>query len=229
MSDTQTNPAVKTAPVEILYRLRDMNAELLYVGITRDWPTRMTQHQRDKPWWSDVAAVELVKVHGTRQQIEAIERAVIKTEQPTYNKTHNVPEGRVQLGAGAKQRDPYEDWPVFRVGQRVTPTSQSNQYAGWGTIVARSGRNNTVDFPAINERWTVCDGELEGVVLWWTDDDPDGWVTTYHVGDRVVTDECGPGTLGEWSDDTAGYVKVLHDGMDFEIGVDMGAMRRVGR
>lgn len=103
MSDQQTTNAVKTAPVEILYRLRDMNADLLYVGITRDWPTRMTQHQRDKPWWSDVAAVELVKVHGTRQQIEAIERAVIKTEQPTYNKTHNA-EVRV---AAPKVRD---DW-----------------------------------------------------------------------------------------------------------------------
>lgn len=97
MTDTQSTQAVKTAPVEILYRLRDMNADLLYVGITRDWPTRMTQHQRDKPWWSEVAGVELVRVHGTRPQIEAIERAVIKTEQPTYNKTHNAEVRRLTL------------------------------------------------------------------------------------------------------------------------------------
>jgi predicted GIY-YIG superfamily endonuclease len=84
-----TVPDSVNSPVEFLYRLRDASGELLYVGITRDWPTRMTQHQREKPWWSDVSAVELVRVLGTRQQIEAIEKAVIKSERPTYNKTHN--------------------------------------------------------------------------------------------------------------------------------------------
>ena len=88
MSDTQSTTPVNS-PVEFLYRLRDAFGELLYVGITRDWPTRMTQHQREKPWWSDVSAVELVRVLGTRHQIEAIEKAVIKSELPTYNKTHN--------------------------------------------------------------------------------------------------------------------------------------------
>ena len=95
MSETQTTPFVNTP--EILYRLRAANGDLLYVGITRDWPLRMTQHQRDKPWWSEVAGVELVKVYGTRPQIEAIERAVIKTEQPTYNKTHNAEVRRMTL------------------------------------------------------------------------------------------------------------------------------------
>lgn len=89
MSDHQATPAVNS-PVEFLYRLRGASGELLYIGITRDWPTRMTQHQRDKPWWSEVVGVELVRVLGTRQQIEAIEKAVIKSEQPTYNKTHNA-------------------------------------------------------------------------------------------------------------------------------------------
>jgi predicted GIY-YIG superfamily endonuclease len=225
MTDTQSTQAVNS-PVEFLYRLRASSGELLYVGITRDWPARMKQHQADKPWWSDVAAVELVRVLGTRQQIEAIEKAVIKSEQPIYNKTHN---GEVRRTLTAPAFDPCAGWPVFKVGQCVTPSKLSDQYVGYGTIVARTGRNNTVDFPAINERWTLSDGELEGDVLWWTDDDPDGWVTTYHVGDRVITDETGPGTLGEWSDSTAGYVNVLHDGMDFEIGVDIGAMRKVGK
>lgn len=76
-------------PCEILYRLRGVNGDLLYVGITRDWPTRMKQHQADKPWWSEVAGIELVRVLGTRQQIEAIEKAVIKAERPIYNVVHN--------------------------------------------------------------------------------------------------------------------------------------------
>jgi predicted GIY-YIG superfamily endonuclease len=89
MTVYQSTPVVNT-PVEYLYRLRDQQGELLYVGITRDWPTRMKQHQADKPWWSDVANVELVRVLGTRQQIEAIEKAVIRAETPTYNKVHNA-------------------------------------------------------------------------------------------------------------------------------------------
>ena len=93
--------AVKST--ELLYRLRTAEGELLYVGITRNWPQRMTQHQADKPWWSDVRDIEIVAVLGTRQQVEAIEKAVIKTEAPTYNKTHAVlPPGRVVLGARAQ-------------------------------------------------------------------------------------------------------------------------------
>jgi len=87
--------AVKST--ELLYRLRTAEGELLYVGITRNWPQRMTQHQADKPWWSDVRDIEIVAVLGTRQQVEAIEKAVIKTEAPTYNKTHAVLDDRTDI------------------------------------------------------------------------------------------------------------------------------------
>lgn len=87
MTDAQSTHGVKA--YEILYRLRGVNGDLLYVGITRDWPTRMKQHQADKPWWCEVAGIELVRVLGTRQQIEAIEKAVIKAERPIYNVVHN--------------------------------------------------------------------------------------------------------------------------------------------
>lgn len=76
-------------PAEFLYRLRASNGDLLYVGITTNWPQRMTQHQADKPWWSEVQGVELVRMDCTRQQIEAIEKAVIKTEAPRYNVVHS--------------------------------------------------------------------------------------------------------------------------------------------
>jgi predicted GIY-YIG superfamily endonuclease len=88
MTDTQSTHAVN--PVEILYRLRGRDTELLYVGITRDWPTRMKQHAAEKPWAHEVRHTEIVYIDGTRKQIEAIERAVIKTEAPKYNVTHNV-------------------------------------------------------------------------------------------------------------------------------------------
>ena len=75
---------------QFLYRLKASDGTLLYVGITTDWPARMKQHQADKPWWSEVLGVELVRLDCTRPQVEAIEKAVIKAEQPRYNVVHNA-------------------------------------------------------------------------------------------------------------------------------------------
>ncbi len=100
MTDTQSTPFVNTP--EILYRLRAATGDLLYVGITRGFPSRLKQHHADKPWAHEIRATEQVHIDGTRAQIEAIEKAVIIAEKPRYNKTHAVPEGRVQLGARAK-------------------------------------------------------------------------------------------------------------------------------
>lgn len=117
---------------EFLYRLRDVDGSLLYVGITTNWPTRMAQHQADKPWWSEVSTVELVRLECTRPQVEAIEKAVIKTEAPRYNVAHNG-EVRVQLGARAK-RNPLRE---SRQGEPrpMTPEERHQiilKYSGFG-------------------------------------------------------------------------------------------------
>jgi predicted GIY-YIG superfamily endonuclease len=98
MSDTQTTPFVNTP--EILYRLRAANGDLLYVGITRDFPSRLKQHYADKPWAYEIRSTEQVHIDGTRAQIEAIEKAVIIAEKPRHNKTHNA-EVRRTLAAPA--------------------------------------------------------------------------------------------------------------------------------
>ena len=87
MTDAQGIAPVNTP--QFLYRLRDANGALLYVGVTVDWPSRFKQHQRDKAWWPQVALTEIVPVGGTRAQLEAIERAVIVAEQPIHNVMHN--------------------------------------------------------------------------------------------------------------------------------------------
>lgn len=117
---------------EFLYRLRSGDGALLYVGITRDWPARMKQHQTDKPWWSEVLGVELVRMDCTRRQIEAIERAVIRSEQPTHNKQHAVETPCVDPA-----RFVTDDWPnsenhVLDVGDEV----RHGAY-GVGTITHR--------------------------------------------------------------------------------------------
>ncbi len=154
MSDTQTTPFVNTP--EILYRLRAANGDLLYVGITRDFPTRLKQHSADKGWYDEVRQIELVYVDGTRRQIEAIERAVIKAEQPRFNKQHNVPEGRVQLGARAVRPVVVEEDAPFKVGDHVRLRGGHT----WGDIVKRERSINYVQFPGQEYPWACCDSEI---------------------------------------------------------------------
>ena len=72
-----------------LYRLYDNAGELLYIGIAEHWPTRMTQHARDKVWFKDVADVKIIE-YETREQAERAECKAIKNEHPLHNVVHAI-------------------------------------------------------------------------------------------------------------------------------------------
>lgn len=67
-----------------LYRFYDATGDLLYVGITVDPGKRLTRHSGDKPWWNEVARVELEQ-HPTRSAVLAAERLAIANERPRHN------------------------------------------------------------------------------------------------------------------------------------------------
>ena len=162
--------AVKST--ELLYRLRTAEGELLYVGITRNWPQRMTQHQADKPWWSDVRDIEIVAVLGTRQQVEAIEKAVIKTEAPTYNKTHAV---RV-MTAPKVTSGPYVI-AALRDHQAAVLLWQVNEGDGRCRLLAGVGRwlhHNTLGWGEVTN---IAEGDK-----WWTTID-----FGHHEGSHTVS------------------------------------------
>lgn len=71
-----------------LYRLYAADGALLYVGIADSWPSRMRQHARQKPWWTEVTTVRL-EHHPLRGVAERAERAAIQSERPRHNITHN--------------------------------------------------------------------------------------------------------------------------------------------
>jgi len=71
-----------------LYRFFDHDGLLLYVGITNDLGTRLSDHRRDKPWWAEVARV-MVAQFESREAVLAAEKVAIRTEQPKYNVAHN--------------------------------------------------------------------------------------------------------------------------------------------
>lgn len=73
-----------------LYRFYDNDRQLLYVGITSNPGARWKKHANDKPWWGDVARVEL-EHYPTRDAVLAAERDAIISERPQRNVVHNRP------------------------------------------------------------------------------------------------------------------------------------------
>lgn len=67
-----------------VYRLRNNTGDLLYVGIAGNPGRRFEQHAGEKPWWGEVAAIDL-EHHTSRQAAAAAEMLAIKTERPRYN------------------------------------------------------------------------------------------------------------------------------------------------
>ncbi|MDG4798995.1 GIY-YIG nuclease family protein [Micromonospora sp. WMMD980] len=95
-----THPAaVPTA----LYRLRDSDGQLLYVGITSTPASRMGAHRREKPWWSEVdPARTTYDWLPDRPTAERAEVATIAQESPRYNVADN-PAERAAMVARARE------------------------------------------------------------------------------------------------------------------------------
>jgi predicted GIY-YIG superfamily endonuclease len=69
----------------ILYRLRDADLNLIYIGITWNPQDRWRKHRRTKSWWPLVRYVDL-QCCSSEDRALAIELAAIKNELPRYNK-----------------------------------------------------------------------------------------------------------------------------------------------
>lgn len=76
--------SVRTA----LYRLRNAEGVLLYVGISSKPPQRWGQHAADKPWWPEVAGLS-IEWCDSRTEALAVEAETIRVEKPLYNVVHN--------------------------------------------------------------------------------------------------------------------------------------------
>lgn len=67
-----------------LYRLYDIDATLLYIGIAGNPGRRFEQHAKDKPWWGHVTDVRL-EHFLTREAAILAEADAIRTENPKHN------------------------------------------------------------------------------------------------------------------------------------------------
>lgn len=72
----------------ILYRFWDSRDVLLYVGISVDSASRIANHMRDQPWWSEVETIKFTTYPNRKAALEA-EAEMIRTLKPLYNVVHN--------------------------------------------------------------------------------------------------------------------------------------------
>lgn len=72
-----------------LYRFFNNKDRLLYVGISLSAAQRAAEHRSSKPWWPEVARMEVEHLKCERDGALAIERSAIEREKPLYNVTHN--------------------------------------------------------------------------------------------------------------------------------------------
>lgn len=73
---------------QALYRFYNSDDELLYIGITLNPSERFKQHKGEKPWWTEVARIE-IQTYESRQAVTDAEQAAIRSERPKYNVVHN--------------------------------------------------------------------------------------------------------------------------------------------
>lgn len=73
-----------------LYRFFDTADRLLYVGISKELPTRWRSHGLIKDWWPQVARAT-IEHYDSRGEAEEAEIKAILTEAPLYN-LRNAPE-----------------------------------------------------------------------------------------------------------------------------------------
>lgn len=72
----------------ILYRFYDIESVLLYIGITAHPYKRWEQHEKRKPWFSQVAVITRSVLPDFESAVNA-ERHAIRNERPKYNIAHN--------------------------------------------------------------------------------------------------------------------------------------------
>ena len=81
-----------------LYRHFAEDGELLYIGISVSFLSRLGQHEKHSPWFDRIYSVT-VEHFDTREEALKAERDAIKSESPTHNKHHKVTQGETRFEA----------------------------------------------------------------------------------------------------------------------------------
>ena len=98
-----------------VYRFFDAGGRLLYIGATSSMASRISHHERNTPWWSEVARIETT-AFPRRADAFAAERAAISAERPLHNARRAfAPVDRTERMLSAYVND---DMTLEQIGQR---------------------------------------------------------------------------------------------------------------
>lgn len=73
----------------MVYRFRDSDGALLYVGVTMSPRGRWQAHKRSAAWWTDVSTVSVTIYPHERAALDA-EVEAIRTESPEFNRRSSL-------------------------------------------------------------------------------------------------------------------------------------------
>jgi predicted GIY-YIG superfamily endonuclease len=103
-AETEVGEDIPSGPTA-LYRCYAEDGSLLYVGVTDDLRGRLGGHERQKPWWPEVAR-KTVAWYDSRLDGEQAEAAAINDEHPVHNvRSHSMLLGRVRVPREALKVD----------------------------------------------------------------------------------------------------------------------------
>ena len=80
----------------VVYRLRDADGRLLYVGMTSKVMGRMGEHAHDKPWFELVARID-VEHYANGAEAASAEALAIVAEMPVHNADPYMKKERVSI------------------------------------------------------------------------------------------------------------------------------------
>src|SRR6185312_14887452 len=68
----------------IIYKFSNAAGETIYVGATAHLNNRLSTHRREKPWWNEIAAIDVEMIDGIQPAADR-ETHLIRTIKPRYN------------------------------------------------------------------------------------------------------------------------------------------------
>ncbi len=74
----------------VVYWITDGYGEILYIGVTKHFWSRMRAHARSKPWWAEVERISWYP-YATRAEAEEVEAQGIERANPKYNIARTAP------------------------------------------------------------------------------------------------------------------------------------------
>lgn len=124
-----------------LYRLRDLQGNLLYIGIAANPDARWRVHRREKTW-AHLVADRSIEWFPNRAAAEAAEAVAIRSEKPRHNVSHSTTRKRGdakgeyrRLYATPRQvRIPTQAWKEFDAAAKAAGTTRGKltaEFISW--------------------------------------------------------------------------------------------------